>query len=191
MPFHPIIYLFAFLGVFFEGEFAFISAIVAAEHSHLAIPQTILIGFLATLSADCFYFFLGQKKGSSWLDKNQKISKQVAKAKEFIAKKELIILISYRYLYGLRTLIPLVLGTLNTPPKKFLLFSFFGTLIWTAVFATFGIVLNRSIMMLLSDIEHVEKYLIAALVIIASGIIGYKLVRKKQFPFNKNLTKDS
>jgi len=185
-PLHPLIYLLAFFGVFFEGEFAFVSVIVAAEHQHLQMAPTIILGFFATFSADLFYFYLGRKKGANWLDKNQHISKRVAKSREFIAKKELIILLTYRYLYGFRSLIPLVLGTLNTSPKRFLIFSFFGTLIWTALFATLGIFLNQSIMILMSDIENGEKYIIASLVLIATGIITFKLIKKRQYPFSKN-----
>jgi membrane protein DedA with SNARE-associated domain len=66
---------FIYIGVFFsillEGEMVMISSVIAAHHGYLSFWLVIPIGMSGIYLSDCFYFWLGRKKGKEWLDKNK------------------------------------------------------------------------------------------------------------------------
>lgn len=181
-------YLLIFFGVFIEGEFTFTSAVVAAHHHHLNIVAVVLIGFCATLAGDWIYFFIGRKKGISWIHKNPKFAAKATRAEAMIAKNRNKILLSYRFFYGLRTIIPILLGALETPPAKFMLYSFIGTLIWTAIITALGWVIGESILQYLHHIEGAEFYVIGVLILIALLVIYGRryLIKNKMTIFSKH-----
>lgn len=52
-----------FVGIFFEGELVMISSVIATHHGYPGIWLVIAIGMAGTYTSDCFYFFLGRKRG--------------------------------------------------------------------------------------------------------------------------------
>jgi len=60
-------YIGMFCGIFLEGEMVMISSVIAAHHGYLNFWLVIPIGIIGTYTSDCFYFFLGKKRGREWL----------------------------------------------------------------------------------------------------------------------------
>lgn len=162
-------YVLIFFGVFIEGEFTFISACVAAHHHHLELIPTILIGFTATLCSDWLYFFIGRKQGMHWIHSKSHLAGRIKKAEELLSRRRYLVLLSYRFFYGFRIVIPVMLGAVQTQTTTFLLFSFIGTILWTTVIAALGLILGETILQYLHHIEGVEFYVIG--ILIAVGII--------------------
>jgi membrane protein DedA with SNARE-associated domain len=75
-----IIYVLVFIGVFFEGEFTFTSAIITAQQQHISMAVVIILGFIATVSSDILYFSLGRYKGRAWILKKPRLAKNMKKA---------------------------------------------------------------------------------------------------------------
>jgi membrane protein DedA with SNARE-associated domain len=170
-----IIYALIFIGVFFEGEFTFTSAIITGQQQHISIAVVIIIGFIATVSSDLLYFSLGRYKGRAWILKKPRMAKNMKKAETMFEKRQNLILFSYRFLFGFRTIVPILAGMQKIPPKKFVMFSLVGTTIWVLVFSMLGIVLGKSITTYMHEIEHAEFYIIGGLIAIMLIIRIYKL----------------
>jgi len=162
-----LIYIVIFLGIFLEGEMIMISSIIAAHHGHLNIWLVIVIGILGTYSSDCFYFFLGRKKGKDWLNKKPKIKNKADKINKKLERHPIVIFISYRFLYGFRTIAPLVIGTSKTKTSIFLFISAVTTLLWAITYSSIGYLFGEVIKSELGYIEHIEKYIIGFLFLIA------------------------
>ena len=81
-----IVYIGIFFGLFLEGEMVLISAVIAAHHGYLILWIVIALGVIGTYCADCFYFFLGRKRGYVWINKNPKIKKKSRDYREEIRK---------------------------------------------------------------------------------------------------------
>ncbi len=178
-----IVYIGILLGVFFEGEMIMISAVIAAHHEYLNLWLVVILGIAGTYCADCFYFFLGRKKGKVWINKNQKIKNKAAVIEKKLEKYPILIFVTYRFLYGFRSITPLVIGTSKTNTKKFLLFSAMSTIIWASVYCTIGYLFGEIIKSELSHIEHIEIYIIAFLGLFGVAFIITKHIIKRQ---NKN-----
>lgn len=174
------IYLGIFLGIFFEGEMIMISSIIAAHHGHLNIWIVIIIGILGTFLSDCFYFFLGRKKGKAWLEKNTKLRNKRKVIDNQLKKTPILIFLSYRFLYGFRSITPLVIGTSTTKTTRFLILSGLSIVFWASVYSVVGYAFGEIIKSLLGDIQHIEKYIIAALVILALGVFFFKSANRRR-----------
>jgi len=164
-----LIYIGIFFGIFLEGEMIMISSIIAAHQGYLNLWLVVAIGITTTYFADCFYFFLGRKQGKDWLSKNQKFKDKAAIVDRRITQYPILIFLTYRFLYGFRTITPLVIGMSNTKTITFLFFSGISTLIWAAAYCTLGYMFGELIKSELSHIEHIEKYIIGFIAL--SGIV--------------------
>ena len=175
-----LIYIGIFLGIFFEGEMIMISSIIAAHHGYLNLWFVIAIGIVGTYISDCFYFFLGRKKGKEWLIKNQKIKDKASIVNKKIEKYPILIFITYRFLYGFRTITPLVIGAGNTKTITFLFYSGLSTAIWAATYCTIGYMFGELIKSKLSHIEHIEKYIIGFIVLLGIVLIVANRLKKQK-----------
>jgi membrane protein DedA with SNARE-associated domain len=174
-----IIYIGIFFGLFLEGEMVLISAVIAAHHGYLILWIVVTLGVIGTYFADCFYFFLGRKRGYVWINKNPKIRKKAEIIERKLERYPVIIFLTYRFLYGLRSITPLVLGAGQTKTKTFLFYSALSTTIWASVYCTIGYLFGSVIKSELGHIEHIEKYIISVLVLFGIIIVVIRHLQKK------------
>ena len=173
-----LLYLGIFVGIFLEGEMIMISSVIAAHHGHLNIWIVIAIGIVGTYLSDCFYFFLGRKKGKTWVDKKEKLKKKHEIVDRQLEKTPILIFLSYRFLYGFRSITPLIIGTSSTSTPRFLILSGLSIVFWATVYSALGYLFGEIIKSQLGHFEHIEKYIIAILVLVALCIFVYKSIKK-------------
>ena len=75
------------------------------------------------------HFFLGRRKGKAWLNKNARFRDKYARIDRNLDKYPILIFLVYRFMYGFRTIAPLVIGASKTKTSKFLILSAISTLI--------------------------------------------------------------
>ena len=162
-----LIYVGILAGVFFEGEMIMISSVIAAHHGYLKLWLVVSIGIAGTFGSDCFYFFLGRRKGKDWINKNQKIKNKAGKVISKLEKYPRAIFFIYRFVYGFRSITPMIIGASQIKTRLFLAFSAMGTIVWAATYSVIGYTFGAVIKSQLGHIEHVEKYIIGVLVLFA------------------------
>jgi len=173
-----LIYIGVFFGILFEGEMVMISSVIAAHHGYISFWMLIPIAMLAIFCSDTFYFMLGRKKGKDWLNKNEKLKKKAILIYARIEKYPILIFFIYRFMFGLRTITPLTIGTSNTKTRAFLFYSALSIIIWTALYGSIGYLFGTFIKSELGHIEHIEKYIIG--VLIMSGIVFTVILQMKR-----------
>lgn len=158
-----LIYMGIFCGIFFEGEIVMISSVIAAHHNLLNLWIVMAIGLVGTYCSDLFYFFLGRRKGKEWLNKNARFGNKYAVIDRKLDKYPILIFLVYRFMYGFRTIAPLVIGASNTKTSKFLILSAMSTLIWGITYGAIGYFFGELTKSKLGHIENIEKYVIGIL----------------------------
>ncbi|MCB0462737.1 MAG: DedA family protein [Flavobacteriaceae bacterium] len=172
------IYTCFFLGIFIEGEFIFLSAVIASSHGYLNIWLVITIAIMATITSDLVYFSLGKKGATKWINRpNWKTKIEAVNTK--IDKHKHLFLFSYRFLYGLRIATPLVLGMQNISLSTFLKYSIISTIIWSALFTVLGIAFGELILNYLKHIQKVEYYIIGGLLTVAIIFLLLRFIKRK------------
>ena len=174
-----LVYLGILLGIFFEGEMTMISAVVAAHNGYLNLWVVIVLGITGTFGSDCYFFSLGKRRGNAWLAKRPQYQKKVDRIHKNLGRAPFLVFLTYRFLYGFRTITPIIIGTSKIANRKFLILSFTSVILWTSTFTILGYALSDVIMSALDHIQDIEKYVIGGLVLVAILLLVARRVRKK------------
>jgi membrane protein DedA with SNARE-associated domain len=131
-------YLALMVGTFFEGETAILTASALIYRGLFEFPFTVLAAFFGSFVSDWIYFLIGHFNGKVFIANRPKLKARVEPVNQFFHNHKYQILFSYRFLYGFRIIIPLVIGMSGLKPMRFLFYSIVTGLIWATTIATAG-----------------------------------------------------
>lgn len=157
------------LGTFFEGETIVLVAGYLASRDYLVLQWAIVCAFLGSWAGDSLYFFIGRRWGARLLTWRPHWREPAERALDLLHRYHTIFILSFRFLYGLRTVSPFVIGMSKVPTSRFLLLNFIASVVWASVFCTAGFLLGTVLENLLAEVEHYE--LIVLGIIVAVGLI--------------------
>ncbi len=178
-------YLALFIGTFLEGETILLLAGFAAQSPefHLDLGYVILAAFAGSLAGDQTAFFIGRSFGRRLMERNVKWRARTERVTAMLKKYHEILILSFRFFYGLRNLTPFVLGSVDIPIRKFFFLNAIGAAIWAVSFALvgygFGSILENVLARLIDNVHYAELAVLglAVLAIVAVWIV--KLLRRK------------
>ncbi|SKC89114.1 membrane protein DedA, SNARE-associated domain [Ohtaekwangia koreensis] len=136
-------YIALMIGTFFEGE---TSILVASSLIHRGLfegPYTVLFGFAGSFISDWLYYLIGRLNGKYFIERRPKLKEKFQPVVRFFLHHKIQILFTYRFLYGFRIIIPLIIGMSNIKPFQFLIYSIVSGLIWSTTVSTVGYFVGR------------------------------------------------
>jgi membrane protein DedA with SNARE-associated domain len=160
-----------FLGTLLEGETIVIVAAIAAQIGYLDLHWVIIVAFFGSLLGDQIFFLIGRYRGRKFLDKRPAWQMKAEKAHRILEKHQLPVMLGFRFLYGLRTIIPFAIGTSKISAWRFALFNIIGAAIWSTAFSYGGYWFGTSLEIFLHNFKHYEKRLILLIVLV--GLLGW------------------
>jgi membrane protein DedA with SNARE-associated domain len=146
-------YIAIFIGTFLEGETILVLGGLAAKIGHLELKDVILAAFLGTTLGDQLYFFIGRRYGSSILNKKPQWRNRTDKIDNLFNKYDVALILSFRFMYGLRTVASFAFGMSSISIKKFVFLNTLGAIIWAIIIGSAGYVLGHGMEMLVDDIK--------------------------------------
>ncbi len=126
-------YIVLFLYSFGGGFLALAVAGVLSFSGELNIYTTLIVAGSANFIGDQFLFLLARNNKSYAKQMMGKHQRKIALAHLMMRKYGSIVIFLQKYIYGIKTLIPLAMGLTKYDVKKFLLFNIFATIIWTLI----------------------------------------------------------
>lgn len=143
----------------------------------LNMQFVILAGTLGSVFGALPWYYLGKLVGETrlrgWIDKYGKwltlSSKDIDKSKRWLSKYGKATVFFGRLIPGIRTFISVPAGLEKMPLIPFLLYSFAGSLIWTAILTYAGFLLGN-------NYQQVEKYMKPISVIVIASIAIYLII---------------
>jgi membrane protein DedA with SNARE-associated domain len=168
-----------FIGTFLEGETILIIAGFLAYGGYLALPWVILSAFLGTFAGDQTFFFLGRSKGIQFLENRPRLKRKSERAFNLLHRHQILVILGFRFLYGIRNVTPFVIGASNLNPLRFFLLNFLGALTWAVSFGYLGYHLGTLAETALHDIHRYEKVIL--IVLLAGATLAFLIsnLRKK------------
>ena len=160
-----------FAGTFLEGETVLVMAGFAAHRGYLQWPWVVVVAFLGSFSGDQFYFFLGRFKGRELLARRPRWKAKVDRVYELLRKYQTPFLVGFRFMTGLRTITPLVIGMTPMKPLRFVVLNSIGAMLWAFTFGTLGFLFGNAMETIMKDIRHYE--LQGLLVIFLLGLVPW------------------
>jgi membrane protein DedA with SNARE-associated domain len=159
-------YLFLFIGTFLEGEAVLILAGFFAFQGTLSLPGVIGTALAGSFLGDQFYFFLGRWRGKWLLGLFATMAKKFRRALRLIEKYGSFVAFISRYTYGLRIVLPIILGMTNISRKRFLLLNLLSATSWAILFSCAGYFFGKSASLFIDDLDRYEPYLVLSLLLI-------------------------
>ena len=171
-----------FLGTFIEGEIVVIAAGVLASLDFLSLPAVLITVFVATFLGDQFFFYLGRKKGTAFLEKRHRVHwrRRAEKVHDLIHNHQNKILFGYRFLYGLRIVTLFAMGTSELPTKKFVLLNLLNSAVWTAIFVLGGYFFGDVFIGLVDNAKIYSREVLIGIGIVALVIWIISIIRNRQ-----------
>lgn len=171
-------YVAVVIGSFLEGETFLILGGFAAHRGYLELPWVIVCAFIGALSGDILYFLIGRTKGKDALKRRPQWKARSEKVFQLLDKHQNLLILGFRFLYGLRTVTPFLIGTSNVSPIRFLILDVLSASLWAIVVGTTGYLIGETLQIIIGNIK---KYELLVFVILAGvgGIIWLIRIWKK------------
>ncbi len=167
------------VGAFVEGETVLVLGGLAAQRGYLELSWVMVSAFGGTVMGDQFFFYVGRVKGRRILEKRQRWKSKAEKVFLLLDRHQTLLILGFRFLYGLRVATPIVLGASRIAPVRFLVLNMAGALTWTLSIGAMGYLFGNALEVLIGDVKRYELWLfigVAALGVLARVV---SLVRKK------------
>ena len=78
--------------------------------------------------------------------------------------------LSFRFFYGLRTVMPVAIGLSGYPPLRYLVLNGIGAIVWAVALGYAAFYFGAALETMLGDIKRYELWILAALVLIGAGL---------------------
>ncbi len=170
-------YLILFLYSFGGGFLALAIASVLSYTGDLNIYVTMVVAGLSNYIGDQFLFYMARTNKDFARQILRKHRRKVAWAHLIMRRYGDAAIFLQKYIYGIKTLIPLAIGLTKYDHKRFGLYNVFATILWTVLIASLSYSLGRVV---IDMADEYKKYGIAAAIILIL-VIAYifKQIDKK------------
>lgn len=173
------------IGTFLEGETILILGGFAAHRGYLELPWVIVCAFLGTFFGDQLYFYIGRTKGKIALQKRPHWKAKSEKVFKLLDKHQTWLILGFRFLYGLRTITPFIIGVSKIAPARFLILNILGASVWAIVIGTLGYLFGHTLEKIIGDIKQYELLLFVTLA--GLGVVIWFFHIRKNSSANKSI----
>lgn len=163
-------------GAFLEGEASLVLGGFAAYRGHLALPEVIVVAAIATFLGDQLYFHLGRKYGAPLLMRFPSMQARAERARVLLQRHHLPLMLSIRFMYGLRTPGLIAMGMCKVSSLRFFALSLITAVIWAIGVVGAGYLFGGAMERLLANLGHYQLWLAGALLLF--GSLWFLLARR-------------
>ncbi len=170
-----------FIGCFLEGETVLLLAGFAAHRGLLQIEQVAIVAFAASTLGDQSFYWVGRRYGNTLFTRYPRLGDQVPRVQRLLDRYHAGLILSIRFLYGLRVAGPIVMGALHVPALRFAWLNALGAAIWAILIAGLGYQFGKSLELFFKDLHLIEELVLAVILLLglAHGFLTYWRKRKR------------
>ena len=162
-------YLAVFVGTFLEGEAILVTAGFFASRQYLDPIIVGVVAFAGAFLGHCFWFWLGRAHGVRLLDRFPRMNRHFGKGVRVFERYGPAAIIITQWLYGLRITCAVIIGMSRIGLVKFLVYQAVSCAVWAAIITAAGYYFGYAIERVLGRVEHIEKYGLLIIAVIAIG----------------------
>ena len=156
-------YIILFLYSFGGGFVALVVAGILAYSGELNIVMVLLVAGTANFIGDQFLFTIARKNKAQAKEMMRKHQRKIALSHLLMKKYGSAVIFLQKYIYGIKTLIPLAMGLTKYDYKKFIFFNLFATIAWTLIVGISSYMLGE---LVYTYIEEFKSYGIIFVIIV-------------------------
>jgi membrane protein DedA with SNARE-associated domain len=168
------------VGTFLEGETIMILGGVAAKMRYLSLELVIACGLIGSLTGDQCYFFLGRHYGKALLVRYPGRQARVERVLQRLERHQNWLLLSFRFMYGLRIITPFAIGLSAISWQRFTLLNIIGAGIWASIIGLAGYYFGGAIETVIGDLRHYELEVMGSIIATAGLIWVVRRYRERR-----------
>lgn len=168
-----------FLGAAFEGETAAFLGGVVAHRGLLTYWSASLAATAGSFAGDQFWFFAG-RYAAQWSFVRRLMKKPaIARTSRLLEQYPTGFILAFRFLVGLRTISPVVIGTTRIPTGKFVVLNAVAALVWGQLFTALGYLFGHGVQQMLGRLPLHRHLLIAfgAAAVAAAAVLAFRKMK--------------
>ncbi len=146
------------VGTFLEGETIVILAALAAQRGYLPLGEVMAAAFFGSLLGDQFYFYLGRRHSRPILARRPHWKLRIDRVTRMLDRFQTPLILTFRFLYGLRTVTPFVIGMSAVPAFRFIVLNAVGAVIWAVVLSLGGYYFGQALSTFVGDMKQYELW---------------------------------
>ena len=166
-------YLILFCWSVLEGELGLIFAGIAAHTGHLNVWIAIFVAGLGGFIGDQIYFYIGRLNKGYIQKKLVSQRRKLALAHLLLQKYGWPIIFIQRYMYGMRTIIPISIGITRYSALKFAIINLISAWVWAAITILLAWIFGEHILEILGFFKHHPYILVLLGFVVMAFIIWY------------------
>ena len=161
-----------FVGAGLEGEAAVLAGGLLAHQGLVSLPGAVAAVILGSFLADQAWFQIGRRfRDHRWVAKVRTQS-AYAKAMRALERHPIGFIFAFRFIYGLRTVSPIAIGTSNVAARTYLAVNAAAAVVWGATFTTLGYLFGNAIEGLFGRFRpHGHHWLMVAGGVVVAGLV--------------------
>ena len=168
MAFEAIIERFGYwailLGTALEGETILVVAGYLAHRGYLRLPYVIAAAMFGTIIGDQTFFQLGRQSGGAFLARHPNWQTRAARVQRLFNRHRIALVMGFRFMYGIRTVSPFVIGMSGFSRKLFLLLNVASAAIWAIVVGCGGYAFGHVLEKFLAEAKRIEIPVIISII---------------------------
>jgi len=168
-------YLATFVGSLIEGETLLILSGLAAHRGYLDFFIVVLMGAAGGALGDLGFFLVGRHNREHFVQRFPKLQPGIERVRRMIERYPTATIFGVRFLYGLRVVGPVAIGSTRISLLRFVVANAAGALAWSVCWAGAGYLLGHAAQRWLGELSRYEGYLFAGLLV--TGVVGALVLR--------------
>ena len=164
-------YLAILLGTLLEGEICLALGGVFARQGYMSLWIVIVLALAGSFLSHGFFYFLGRWRGKAVIGRFSRLRAEYPKAQALAQRFGPACILIVQFLYGMRLVTCLVLGSLRLKTIPFILWQLLAISVWATVLAVAGYTFGAAIQYLFS---RMEIFLTVAAAVIIALISAYR-----------------
>ncbi len=165
-----------FLGAGLEGETAVVTGGVLAHRGLVPLADVVVAAILGSFVADQGFFLFGRHFREHRFVRRIRGKPAFARALEWMERYPRGFIFCYRFVYGIRTVSPVAIGTSRIGTPTFVAVNALAATVWGSLFTGIGNVFGQGLETLVGRIG-IGHLLIGAAVVVVAGAVGWRVFR--------------
>ena len=150
-----------------------------AHRGLLSLPLVMLIAFLSAFAGDQFWFQMGRRYGQPLIERHPKWLARLGGVQARLQRYGDVFVFGFRFIYGIRTVTPVLLGMSDYPRLRFVCLNFAGVAIWSVTISWAGWALGAAFQPIMDRAVHAQKLFLGALAVGLVVWLALSLFRRR------------
>lgn len=156
-----------FVGAGFEGETVAVLGGVMIHRGVIAYLPALIAAATGSFVADQLFFALGRRFRSHRYVRKVQRRPAFQRALAAFERRPTLFIFGFRFLYGLRTVSPIAIGTTSLSASRFMAINAVAAAVWGTVFVSLGYLFGQGIEAAFGRVKEVGLVLLPAFVVVA------------------------